>query len=180
MKLTTILIAALLVLVSSSSFAQSLETTANYATGYVKMERASGQVLRVQNGAIYAGDWLIKVESTTEPQTFDIPGWVTRICPGAFSGSNISTLRFPSSWTEVLLRQPTIFIAPQAFDNSNIQNFETYNDGNTTSLRQMSSSNSSDAVSRYNTQGMQLNEVASGINIERHTDGTVTKVLGSN
>lgn len=180
MKLTTILMTTLLFFMPSSSFAQTLETTTDYTTGYVKMDRSSGQVLRVQNGAIYAGDWLIKVESTTEPQTFDIPGWGTRICPGAFSGSYISTLRFPSSWTEVILWQPTIFIAPQAFDNSNIQNFETYNDGNTTSVRHAPSSNTSSVVSRYNIQGMRLNETSSGINIEKHNDGTVSKILGSN
>lgn len=164
-------------LTATASMGQTLETTTEQFTGYVKMDRASGQVLRVLNGAVYTGNWLIKVESTDEPQTFDIPSWVTRICPGAFSGANISTLRFPSSWTEAVLRQPSIFISPHAFDNSGIQNFETYNDGGTTSMSSVLNANNDNVIAHYNVAGIRNDRSAEGIDIVRFSDGNIKKFI---
>lgn len=125
---------------------------------------------------VYIGYWLIKVEKNPG-QTFDIPSWVTRICPGAFSGAGITTLRFPSSWTEGVTRQPSVFISPHAFDDCNIEHFETYNDGTSTSAKSIHTSTGQEETARFDVAGRKNNDDEPGINIVQYNDGTVKKTI---
>lgn len=182
MKQKIFLFAMLMIAAITQTKAQSLspelETNQNYPTGYIKMDRAKSQTLYVQDGAVYAGNWLIKVEANSG-QTFDIPTWVTRICDGAFSDAGITTLRFPSSWTESVMRQPAIYISPHAFDNSKIQHFEIYNDGSTSGMTRAKSDNNKKETARYDVSGKEISSAEPGINIIKYNDGSVSKVVSS-
>lgn len=176
MKTRTILTLSLIVAASMHADAQVVETNSAYPTGYIAMDRAEANPMTVEGGALYVGNALVKVERTAEPQTFTVPNWVIRICPGAFSDANISTLRLPVSWTESTLRALPVFISPQAFDHSNIQKFEIYNDNATTAVSSVKSESKRGRAEVYDTAGRLLSHRTNGVNIVRQEDGSVVKV----
>lgn len=176
MKKMLLLLGLFTMMASSNAWSQTLEEKTDYTTGYIKMDRASLQLLEVKDGAVYIGYWLIKVEKNPG-QTFDIPKWVTRICPGAFSGAGITTLRFPASWTEGVARQPSIFVSPHAFDDSNIEHFEIYDDGSATSTQSVRESKDKKETARYDVAGRSISRDEPGITIIKYNDGSITKTI---
>lgn len=177
MKARALLLIATLTLTAGSACAQTLETTTEYPTGYVKLDRATWKALKVEDGAVYVGNWLIKVEATASKHDFYIPNWVTRICDGAFSESNIEKLYFPASWTESAVRQPAIFISPKAFADSKIEYFDTYNDGSATSVSSAKANTERKETARYDASGKPIESPTQGLNIIKYNDGTASKVM---
>lgn len=176
MKTKTILSLLLMTVATMHTDAQVVETNSAYPTGYIALNRAETKPMTIEGGALYVGYALVKVERTAEPQTFTVPNWVVRICPGAFSDANIETLRLPASWTETALRESPVFISPQAFDHSNIQKFEIYNDNTTSAISSARTSAKSGRTEIYDTAGRLLSHRTSGVNIVRQQDGSVVKV----
>lgn len=159
------------IMVATTATAQdNLETNSTYTTGYIK----AGKPYNFQtiDGVLFAciGNdpyTLVRYPAADERTSYVIPNYVTRIARGAFQGcKNLQELTIPST---------VIYIGDNAFDDSSISSFKVEG-ADDTSAHTLNSS-STKASERYDLAGRSLSTSSKGVNIVRVNGNGVRKAL---
>lgn len=145
---------------------ESIETSSQYPTGYIKATNPyhfgtiDGVLYIITGNKPYT---LVKYPPNDPRDSFVIPSTVTRIAKGAFKGSR--------NLKELILPETVYYIGENAFDDTEIEIFTVVNSNGVFSLLDEGSDN----PVFYNLAGIQMNTPVQGINIVTQ-NGTSKKV----
>jgi len=172
-----------LLTVSTSTNAQSLETTSNYPTGY--METAyfdKANTIKSIDGVLYMlyediPVVLIKYPPMSPREEYEIPSTVRRIYNNAFQGTKyLKTLKFHNTVT--YNRNIKLAIGETAFNDCSIENFIVIeNDEPSSSALNEQIVEPRTEIGRYDLLGRKVGTGFKGIQIITYSDKTTNIVL---
>ena len=145
---------------------ESIETSSQYPTGYIKATNPyhfgtiDGVLYIITGNKPYT---LVKYPPNDQRDSFIIPNTVTRIAKGAFKGSR--------NLKELILPETIYYIGENAFDDSEIEIFTVVSSNGVFSLLDEDQDNQV----FYNLGGIQMNTPGHGINIVTQ-NGTSKKI----
>lgn len=166
----------LLVLFVVTAHAQSANGLGSDNGGYVTRDNRFCQFI-VQDGVLYLTNGssdlyqavLVRYPANHPAQTFTIPDGVRTIARGAFQGCKYLT--------EVSIPSSVWVIGDNAFENSSIQSFTTYESTYTAKVNTQNTDEAAKEMARYNVRGQKLSAPEPGVNIVEMSDHTTQKQL---
>ncbi len=169
--------------ISSVSFAQSLETSENFTTGYMETSYFDkANTIKSIDGVLYmlyedTPIVLVKYPPMKTNEEYEIPSTVRRINNNAFQGTKfLKTLKMHN--TVSYNRNIKLVIGETAFNDCSIENFVVI-ENNDTSVSTLNKRQTlpRKEIDRYDLAGRKVTKDYKGIQIVTYSDNTAQMVL---
>ena len=173
---------ALMLMLTVSAEAQTLETQTDFTTGYISTSYfTESNTIKSIDGVLYmiyenSPIALVKYPAMNPREEFEVPSTVKRICKNAFQGPKfLKTLKIHSTVSGGYNLH--LLIGENAFNDSSIENFEVIeNHEETASNVRPTTTTPRQETTRYDLAGRQTTEHAHGIQIVARGEETPRKV----
>jgi len=181
-----VLLFFLLLAVSATAKAQTLETTQNYPTGYMETGYYDKEnTIKTIDGVLYMlyegiPIVLVRYPAMNPREEYEIPSTVRRINNNAFQGTKfLKTLKMHNTVT--YNRNVKLTIGETAFNDSSIENFVVIeNDETAATIRDTPQSPSRTEVARYDLAGRKVGTDFKGVQIVTYSDNTAQIMIVNN
>ena len=179
-KLSTIL----MLMLALSAEAQTLETQADFPTGYIATSYfTASNTIKSIDGVLYMiyddiPIALVRYPAMNPREEFEVPSSVRRICNNAFQGTKyLKTLRIHNEVSDG--RNLHLLIGESAFNDSSIENFEVIeNHEQAATHSKPATAAPREETARYNVAGCKVSDQTKGLQIVSYSDHTAQKVVG--
>ena len=173
----------MMLMLTISAGAQTLETQTNFTTGYISTSYFTAEnTIKSIDGVLYmiyndSPVALVKYPAMNPREEFEVPSTVRRICNNAFQGTKfLKTLKMHSTVTGGYNLH--LLIGENAFNDSSIENFEVIeNNEDTASKARPATATPRQETARYDLAGRKTTEHVRGIQIVARGEDAPRKVL---